>query len=226
MKTRPFISILLILLFPFFLFTQTPSMDAWKDLLHQRDVAEYFSGIFDNLGVIVDDTGEQFTAHHKGDHFTLSEGVNPNECDYVIHMQTSNIQKMKNHGLDRKISVDESYQIMQFLFTPLTKSSLTNPWLQRPLYRWLAGVENHTIVYLENPTNDEFVVHTLIYLNKKWIVIPGVHGNAKRIMRLSPDDGIAYQRKVFEAQKQNNAKAWRKFKKWYLDWRKGVTVES
>jgi hypothetical protein len=131
---------------------------------------------------------------------------------------------MLKHGDDSKIDEQESFKIMSVLFTPLTRASLTSPVLSKPILRRISGIENHIHINLISPEGKDTVSHTLIYLNEKWLVVPGVHGEAKRIFYLTPKDAVDYQRKVFIALNQNNAKAWRKFKKWYIPWREDVSV--
>jgi hypothetical protein len=87
----------------------------------------------------------------------------------------------------------------------------------------MADIENFIHVNLNGPEGGS-VSHTLIYLNKGWTVIPGKHGNAKRIFNLSPKDAIDYQRQVFSALQANEVKSWKAFKKWYVDWREGVSL--
>jgi len=43
---------------------------------------------------------------------------------------------------------------------------------------------------------------------------------------MNPEQTIEYQREVFKAQKENTRKSWKKFMKFYLDWRKTVSVET
>lgn len=205
-------------------FSQSPSVkEAWVPLLKMEGLAEYFSGLYERLGIEIEETGEKITVVHKGSYFELEDGVE--NVDYLVELKLENIKNMSSHGEDGKIDAYESYRIMSVLFTPLTKASLENPMMNKPFQQKLAGIENHVHVYLESPTNDEYVAHTLIFLNKQWMVIKGIHGAAKRIFRMSPDQAVTYQKEVFKAQKAGTRKAWRKFKKFYLDWRKDVSKE-
>lgn len=202
----------------------TKSMEAWEFMLNNTAIARYFSGIFNHMGIEVIETGEKFTVHHQQDGFTFSEGIT-NNADYHIKLGQQNIENMKSHGADGTIDADESFRITSVLFTPLTQSSMSNPVLSQPFYRKLAGIENHIIVHLEHPTKDETASHTIIYLNKEWLVVPGAHGNARRTFRINPSQAIEYQRKVFIALQDGSFSAWQNFKKWYFKWRKDVSVK-
>ena len=200
-------------------------MDQWKGILNHPGLAEYFSGMYESLGITVEETGEKVTLHHRGDHFDLEKGINPDSVSYNITIQTENVKNMAEHGLDGEIDPNESYKIMRVLFTPFTKSALESPWMNKSFQMKLAGIENHVHVYLHSPDKKDFVAHTLIFINDEWVVIEGVHGDALRRFDLQPKDAIIYQRAAFQAQKVNTRKSWKAFKKFYLDWRKTVSKE-
>jgi len=205
-------------------FGQETSLDKWKSLLNKKELATYFSGIFNEMGFVIEETNERFTVSHEGDYFTIKEGIEEDKVDYVVNLKLQNIENMLQHGEDGSVDEFESFQIMSVLFTPLTEASLTNPTLTKPLLRKMSGIENHIHIHLIAPDNSDTVSHTLVYLNKKWMVIPGVHGEAKREFNLTPQNAIDYQRQVFIALNQNNTKGWKTFKKWYIDWREGVST--
>lgn len=213
---------ILISLFTASVFQAQNIKQEWQSLLNQPGLAEYFDGIFNELGITVVELDQSITVIHKGDYFELADGIN-SSADYHVNLSVNNIANMKAHGSDGKVNSYESYRIMSVLFTPLTESALKHKTFNKPFRQRLAGIENHIHVYMESPTNDEYVTHTLIYLNKNWIVIPGIHGKAKRTFRMSPDQGIEYQKQVFKAQNLETRKALRNFSKWYLNWRKEVS---
>ncbi len=202
------------------------SMQAWEGLLHKPGLASYFNDVFTNLGIVVDDRNEQFTVHHKGDHFTLSSGIETGTVDYTVRINAENIKNMQKHGQEGEISEEESFEILSVLFTPLTRSSLESPMMSKPLMQKMAGIENHIHVHLTNDTGTKSANHTLIFVNKKWTVIEGIYGDAKRVFTLTPKQALAYQKRVFKANKINSMKEWRSFKRWYKQWRNEVSVKS
>lgn len=197
----------------------------WDKLLDKEGLVEYFSGIFNQLGIKIEETGEKFTVVNHDDHFDLIDGVDKSKVDYYVTLSMQNMKNMQAHGDDDKIDEAESYQIMSVLFTPLTRASLSAPLLNRPFMRWISGIEDHIHVHLISNTQDT-TTHTLLFMNKEWMVVPGKHGDAKRTFYLSPKEAINYQRKVFEALQKDTMKSWRKFRKWYLKWRKGVSEKN
>ncbi len=203
---------------------QTKTSDMWSALLDKPGLATYFDGIFKNLGLVIEETEESFTVVHKGDRFEIVDGINPETVDYIVPIRMQNMANMQKHGSDGKIGPYESYRIMSVLFTPLTRASLQHPMFRKKFQQKLVGIENHVHVTLKSPTNDEATSHTLIFQNKTWFVVPGLHGEAKRSFEITPEQAIEYQRQVFKAQNTNKKSELNKFKKWYLQWRKSVSV--
>lgn len=200
--------------------------ELWQPLLNQPGMATYFSGLFETLGIRIAETGEEVTVTHRIDHFEIAEGIVDSAVDYVVDLRQENVSNLLQHGADGQVDSYESYRIMAVLFTPLTRAALQNPMMNKSFPQKLAHIENHVHVYLKSPANDEYVAHTLLYLNKKWLVIEGIHGDAKRIFTLKPEDALVYQREVFKAEKADTRRAWKKFMKFYLSWRDTVSVRT
>ena len=110
----------------------TPSMEAWKGLLDKPELANYFSDVFNNLGIEVEETGEKFTVHHKGDHFTLTHGIDENKVNYVARIKLQNVKNMVQHGTDANISTEESFKILSVLFKlQVSEPALKNAFCNR-----------------------------------------------------------------------------------------------
>lgn len=221
---------IIFLFFSFFisniLISQTTSMDAWQTLLNKKELADYFSGMFETLGISIEETGEQFTVHHKGDRFELSNGIDRNKIDFFIPLKLENIKNMQAHGADDLISSNESFRIMRALFTPLTRETLKNPWMSNGFLMWFLDIENSIHIYLIGHDSLPAKSHTLSHKKRVWKVEEGLSGIPKRIFKLTPDDAILYQRQVFSAIKQNSISSWWKYGNWYKEWRKKVSTEN
>ncbi len=200
--------------------------DLWKPILNHSELATYFSGMWEKLGISVDTYNEKITVINKGDHFELKEGADPKEVDYLLELKANNIQDMAEFGADGKVDTYESYRIMGTLFTPFVRATLSHPMMNKAFQMKLAKIENHIHVYLESTTNDDVKTHTLLFVNKQWIVAEGIQGKALREFHLSPEQAVRYQREAFKAQKENTRKSWKTFKKFYLEWRKEVSDGS
>lgn len=207
------------------LHAQQSSADQWKPLLDQPKLAAYFSGIFNDLGIHVIETDEAFTVHHKGDHFEITDGIEPSEVDFVLDIPHEKIERMLLHGEDATIDEAESFLILGVLFSPMTQASLNTPFLTKRKNLKAGGVEALIHVLLLDPDGKNDQSHTLAFAGDQWLVIPGLHGEAKRTFRLDPQHALDYQRKLFEAKRENTSKAWRSFAKWYKTWREDVSSE-
>jgi len=214
----------LLIIFQFLLGQETSSLKTWESILQTPELINYFNGIFNHLGVVIDETGESFTIHHTGDAFIFEEGIINDKVDFIVPLQVENIKNMVRHSEDGKISENESWRILDVLFTPMTRVTLETPVLSVNWRRKLAGVEDLTHVYLLNPSGKEASSHTLIYVKGQWLVLKGLHGSPRRIYRMTPTQSIEYQRAIFSAMQKDTLWGWWKFAKFYKKWRKTCSV--
>ena len=200
------------------------SMDAWKGILQTPEIISYFEDVFESLGVSIEETGETFTIHHKGDKLIFEEGIVEDKVDFIVPLKLENIENMILHSKDGTIDSSESWRILDVLFTPLTRVTLEAPVLSVNWRRKLAGVEDLTHVYLLNPNGEEASKHTLVYVKGQWLVLKGIYGKPRRTYRMTPEESIEYQRAVFKALKKNSLWGWMKFSIWYKKWRKTNSI--
>ena len=45
---------------------EMPAMKALEGIFQTPAIVDYFDGMFTNLGIVMEETGEQFTIHHNG----------------------------------------------------------------------------------------------------------------------------------------------------------------
>lgn len=200
------------------------SMNAWENIFQTPELISYFDGVFDNLGVRIEETGESFTVHHSDTKFIFKKGIVEEEVDFIVPLKLENINNMIQHAKDGKIDSAESWRILAVLFTPLTKVTLQNPVLAIDWRRKLAGVEDLTHVYLLSPNGEEASKHTLIYVKGQWLVLEGIYGDPRRTYRMTPENSLEYQRTVFKALKEDSFWGWIKFSGWYKKWRKNISI--
>ncbi|MEZ4959011.1 MAG: hypothetical protein R2830_04275 [Saprospiraceae bacterium] len=200
--------------------------EQWEKLTRQQFLADYFKDYFVNLGVEVMETGERITVMNKGDHFEIVNGIDESKVDFVLPIGTQNVLNLIKHAEDGKIDDQETYKILAVFFTPMTAMTLKNPLMTKNIPRVMSKMQNNIHVTLFSPDKTESVSHTLIYLNREWIVVPGFYGKPKRKFELNVPQAIEYQARVFNAIKVNKKKDWRKFKRWYMSWRKDVSVAT
>ena len=207
------------------IFGQEPtSLDTWKNIFQSPKLVNYFDGVFNSLGIIIEENGERFTVYHRGDSFEFAKGIKDEDVDFIVPLKKQNITNMVNHAKDGIINAEESWRILDVLFTPLTKVTLQNPVLSVNWRRKLASVEDLTHVYLINPNGQEASKHSLIYIKGQWLVLKGIHGKPKRTYRMSPDQSLEYQKMIFSAMEKDSFWGWWKFSKYYKEWRKTCSI--
>ena len=207
-------------------YSQTTLKQTWEGLLNKKELADFFKGTFERLGVYIDSTNEAFTVVHAGDHFLLEEGVDSGKVDYIIQLKPENMRNMLRHGEDSKIDEAEAYKIMSVLFTPLTQSGLSNPRMNNKGLLKAIGIEDHLHVYLYSPDRSESTTHTIVFVNDQWLLIPGIVGKAQRTFVMMPKDAIEYQKELFAAQKNNTKASWKAFAKWFKQWKNKVSTKN
>tara|TARA_B100000686_G_scaffold340591_1_gene416526 strand:+ start:464 stop:1135 length:672 start_codon:yes stop_codon:yes gene_type:complete len=198
-------------------------MESWENIIQTSEVIEYFDGVFEVLGISIEETGEQFTVYHKGNSISLQKGIDPNS-NFIVPLKAYNIENMIAHSKDGTISPEESWRILSVLFTPMTKVTLQTPTLSVNWMRKFAGVEDLTHVYLISPNGKEANKHSLIYVKGQWLVLEGLYGKPRRTYKMNESDSLLYQRKIFAAMKKDSFMGWIKFGLWYKKWRKTVSI--
>ena len=205
-------------------FVEITALQAWRAIPQTQEIVDYFSGIFDVIGVTIEETGEELTIALEENQIRIDAGL-PENPDFVVPLKWENVENMVSHAEDGKIDSHESWRIVSVLFTSLTQATLYNPIMASDIGRRISRVEDLAHVYLIAPDGHEATCHTLAYLKKQWLVIPGLYGKPKRTFRMTAEDSIEYQRRVFSAIKNNSFREWWRFSRWYKKWRKTVSVK-
>ncbi|HJM12987.1 MAG TPA: hypothetical protein QF641_00665 [Candidatus Thalassarchaeaceae archaeon] len=201
------------------------ALEVWRMIPQTPEVVGFFTGIFDVIGVTIAETGEELTVAIEGDAIRIDPGL-PEKPDFVVPIAWQNVENMVAHADDGMIDPREAWRIVSVLFTSLTQATLRNPIMSNNMMRRVAGVEDIAHVYLIAPDGKEANCHTLIYVKGQWLVISGLYGEPKRTFRMTAEDSIEYQRKVFSAIKKNTMIEWFRFSSWYKKWRKGVSIRN
>ena len=97
---------------------EMPAMKALEGIFQTPAIVDYFDGMFTNLGIVMEETGEQFTIHHNGKSMKFMKGLNKKGVDFVVPLRAQNIENMISHAESGTISNQESWQILSVLFTP------------------------------------------------------------------------------------------------------------
>ena len=203
------------------------SIEKWEALTKSPAIVEFFENLFENLGVRVTDTNEEFTCHHRGDKIELKKGLDEEAVDYTVEIESFQVDRLVAHTHDKEIDeIDEieKYRIVCVLFTPATAATLKKR-LSGKLVRFLLGAEPVTHVNLKSPSEEEpNAQHTLVVAGNQWLAIPGLYGDPDRIYHMTVDEALLYHRRVFATMKKDTFGAWWKFGGWYKDYRETIST--
>jgi hypothetical protein len=201
---------------------QPSALQLWSSIAQTPEMVDYFQGVFSKVGITVEESGEQFTALHQGDRVSFAPGLDP-DAEFVVPLKQQNVDNLIAFAADGEFDAEESWRIVQILFTPLTRAALQSPAVTRNWLRWLSGVEPVIHVNLLNPNGGEAASHTLAFAGNQWLVIPGLHGRPGRTYRLTPAQALEFQRKLYQALKSDTTSGWWGFANWYRAWRVSVS---
>lgn len=195
-----------------------------EDLAKKKSAIEWFQGLFKEVHLEITDTGEKFTILHHGDHVEIVPGFQAKKPNFVIPLESESIGGLTRAFSDDKIDTEEQYKIVRFMIKPCLQASLDMPILNNKALQQIVKVDTHWQEALLDLQGKEDVKLTAIYVNKQWLVIPGYHGKAQRRLLLTPEQLLDFQRRVLEADASGDISKWMELAKWYVKYRKEVTV--
>ena len=198
-------------------------------------ILDFFSVLFERIGIRVLDTGEELSCCHRGIHIDFEEELDESNVDYVLELTTKQVDGLVELVSVGDIDEERRYSIFKMLFVPAIEASINPfpclkrvatviPLVSNTLLRRLLRMENLVHVYIVSPVQGEpDVGNTLVFENKEWKVFPGLRGTPGRIFRLTIDDALAFHSQAYRALKANTNIGWLKFGRWYLRWRQVVS---
>ncbi|MAJ45049.1 MAG: hypothetical protein CMF96_09950 [Candidatus Marinimicrobia bacterium] len=186
-------------------------------------IINYFENVISKVGVIINESNEKFTLEHNGVEILLYHDI----CDdvaYIINLNLNNIENIVSHAYDGKIDNQESWKIINVLFTPMFKSTfqltMNNNWRKK-----LSNLEEITHTYLYSFDKKELIgKHTIINKSQLVEIKLGIQGEANRVYKLDSDNALIFQKKMQKAIINDNWYEWLKFAKWYRDWQEDVSI--
>ena len=198
------------------------AVDLWRAVAQTDELVDLFAGMFDVIGITIEETGEELTVSVGEGRVHIDPGL-PDEYDFLVPLKMENVNNMISHAADGRLDAFETWRIVSVLFTPLTRETLKNSVMSRGLLRRLARIEDLIHVRLLGPADEDVANHTLAYAGGQWLVIEGLHGHAKRTFTMTGEECVAYQKGVFKAMKSKSILGWISFARWYVKWRYSVS---
>ena len=196
-----------------------------QELAQKSSAVEWFKGLFNQVHMEITDTGEKFTLVHHGNSVEISSGFRAAKPNFVIPLESENINRLTAAFSDNTIGAQEQYRIVKFMLKPCLKAALEMPILNNKTLLKIVKVDKHWQEALLDPQGNEDEQVTIIHVNKQWLVIPGYHGTPQRRLLLTPDQLMDFQRRVLAADASGKVADWVKLARWYVKWREQITIK-
>lgn len=204
------------------------SLEQWRSAMQPPAVIAFFDGLFHTAGVRVTDTGEAFTCRHAGDRIEFSDGIDEALVDFIVDIDSSQVDKMLQDVAPGELDAGAQYRIMVELATAATRAMLSRPRIRsrflRSLLFKLGRAESLMQVTLVPPPGEPEVGHTIAYVDGQWLVLEGLHGFVRHVYRMGVQDAIEFQRRMLAARAANKLSTWLTFARWYGGLRKRVAT--
>ena len=196
-----------------------------EQLTQKKSVVNWFNGLFTQLHLEITDTGEKFTILHHGDRAEVVSGFQAKKPNFIVPLMSENVGNLVHAFSDDTIDAQEEYRIVKFMLVPCLRAALAMPVLNNAVVHKIVKIDTHWQEVLLDPSGNEDVQVTIIYVNKQWLVIPGLHGTPNRRLALTPVQLMDFQRRVLAADASGKISDWAALAKWYADWREEITLQ-
>ncbi len=202
----------------------SPNLTLLQDLVQEPSARAFFSGLFSRVHLELTDTSERFTIRQDGDELSVVEGFESSDANFVVPLASEHLARLGAIFSDRQVTGDETYLIVRFMLRPCLQAALEMPILQHD--RLLSIVRVDTIWHqaLVNSEGNEDVQLTVEKTDGRWAVTEGYHGSPRRKLRLTAEQMLDFQRRLFKADSENSLSAWLALARWYVTWRDKLTV--
>ena len=195
-----------------------------EQLKENKSVVEWFKGLFSQIHLEITDTGEKFTILHHGDRVEILPGFQAKKPNFVIPLESENINRLTTAFSKNDIGAQEEYRIVKFMLKPCLRAALEMPILNNPALLKIVKVDTHWQEALLDPQGNMDEQVTIIHVNKQWLVIPGFYGIPKRRLVLTSSQLLDFQRRVLAADASGKISEWTKLARWYVKWREEISV--
>lgn len=196
-----------------------------EQLKENKPAVEWFRGLFSQAHMEITDTGEKFTILHHGDRVEILPGFQAKKPNFVIPLESENINRLTTAFSKTSIGAQEEYRIVKFMLKPCLRAALEMPILNNPALLNIVKVDTHWQEALLDPQGNMDEQVTIIYVNKQWLVIPGFYGVPQRRLVLTSSQLLDFQRRVLAADASGKISEWTKLAGWYVKWREEISVK-
>lgn len=206
-------------------------LEKMRKLEQPESVVKFFSELFDRLGIKIIDSTEKLICIHHGDRIEFEDGIDEESVDFCVSLYSFQIDRFiadVNAGYSDPLA--HFRLVREFFRMPShdEKSLLHNSLLDNSTFRKLIHSKNLLHVHLISPDKsaEDDATFTLFFVNGSWNLTHGLVGEPERIFRLSADDALELNRRIFSASQEKKITALPELAKWYINWRERVEVKA
>ena len=213
-----------------------PTIDKLTSLAKYPESIKLFVQLFEDAGIHVTDTNEKFSIHQKAGEISFQTKLERSNVDYIFEINSEQIDNVIKLASVTYMDEVNRYEILKALFHAALAGGV-NPFhclklvpkgsslFKNSILRKLLRLQNSVHVYIKTPIKSEpRQVATLLFVKGEWQVKLGKVGTAERTFQITIDEALEFHCQAFKAIKSNSKLQWFKFTRWYLKWRKKVTV--
>jgi hypothetical protein len=208
-----------------------PVRERWEGLPQPPHLVEMLQGLFRQVGVRIIDGGEEFTCVQQPESIALVDGIDRDAVDFTLAIYGFQAERFAEQLAAGEVDDLEQFRIARVLvLASLTSagrySIWHNPLMSNPFLRWWIRGKNLLHLYLisPDPGQEEDLKLTLMHINRRWLGIPGLYGEPRRVFRVTVADALELQRHLFAAMNAGSWAEWLETARWYLRWRERVEV--
>ena len=207
------------------------TIEKLKSLEQYTESIKLFVQLFENAGIHVTDTNEQFSIHQKAGKVSFQTKLNRSSVDYIFETNSEQIDNVIKLASVACVDEINRYKILKSLFNAALTSGV-NPFhclklvpkgsslFKNSILRKFLRLKNSVHIYLKTPIKSEpEQIITLLFINGEWEVKQGKVGIAEITFQITIDDALEFHSEAFKAIKSNSTFQWFKFTRWYLKWR-------
>ena len=183
------------------------SIEKFRQLTLHPIILSFFHGLFDQIGVRVIDTGEAFTCANHRDSASFHEGIDETVVDFSVDIHNHQVVRLVSHIQSGELDDVEQFRVLITFFAPVASVGFKNPsvgtFMTGRFFSWFINRRNVTHLYLLSPEKEKEpdVLYSLLFVNRQWLLIPGLHGQPERVFHINKEKGLELHRKMFSAMK-------------------------
>ncbi len=219
------------------------NLELLQQLAQKPSVKAWFMEAFSQAHIRVTDTGEEFTILNRGTSVEVLSGFHWLERkqkglaarlgfdaggwyarQFIVPLQSANISNLVAVFSDDVVDIEEQYRIVTFLVQPMLSAALSMPVLQNSLLLKFLRVDPFWQQALLDPQGQETQPLTVTLAHRQWLIVPGYQGKPKRRYLVKPENIMAFQRRVHQAEQVDSLSGWLAALSWFWSWRDSITV--